>query len=125
MGQKIWMWRNQMRKKLTRILRRFRQARLAAASTQRFQWRNRPACGRQIQWTQPTLTKKTEDIESVKSAEKMSEQNDGEDPKVAGALAQMKAMGFSDDGGWLSNLLKTKSGDVGKVLDAIQPNKQQ
>merc|ERR1719367_1979174 len=66
-----------------------------------------------------------EDIESVKSAEMMSEQNDAEDPKVAGALAQMKAMGFSDDGGWLSNLLKAKSGDVGKVLDAIQPNRQQ
>jgi len=66
-----------------------------------------------------------EDIESVKSAEKMSEQNDAEDPGVAGALAQMKAMGFSDDGGWLSNLLKAKSGDVGKVLDAIQPNRQQ
>merc|ERR1712130_121522 len=66
-----------------------------------------------------------EDIESVKSAENMSEQNDPEDPGVAGALAQMKAMGFSDDGGWLSNLLKAKSGDVGKVLDAIQPNRQQ
>merc|ERR1712226_1392879 len=66
-----------------------------------------------------------EDIESVKSAEMMSEQNDAEDPGVAGALAQMKAMGFSDDGGWLSNLLKAKSGDVGKVLDAIQPNRQQ
>merc|ERR1712018_556076 len=67
-----------------------------------------------------------EDIESVKSADKkMSEQNDAEDPKVIGALAQMKAMGFSDDGGWLSNLLKAKGGDVGKVLDAIQPNRQQ
>ena len=55
---------------------------------------------------------------------KMDNQDDGEDPKVADALAQMKAMGFSDDGGWLSNLLKAKSGDVGKVLDAIQPNRQ-
>merc|ERR1712018_415041 len=66
-----------------------------------------------------------EDIESVKSTEMTSEQNNAEDPKVAGALAQMRAMGFSDDGGWLSNLLKAKSGDVGKVLDAIQPNRQQ
>jgi len=55
---------------------------------------------------------------------KMDNQDDAEDPKVADALAQMKAMGFSDDGGWLSNLLKAKSGDVGKVLDAIQPNRQ-
>merc|ERR1712173_293871 len=44
----------------------------------------------------------------------------GHDDKVAAALNTMKAMGFSDDGGWLSNLLKAKSGDVGKVLDTIQ-----
>jgi hypothetical protein len=67
-----------------------------------------------------------ERTESVKNADKkMSQKDDAEDPKVAGALAQMQAMGFSDDGGWLSNLLKTKSGDVGKVLDAIHPNRQQ
>ena len=67
-----------------------------------------------------------EGTESVTNADKkMSKQDDAEDPKVAGALAQMQAMGFSDDGGWLSNLLKAKSGDVGKVLDAIQPKGQQ
>jgi len=67
-----------------------------------------------------------EGTESVTNADKkMSGQDDAEDPKVAGALAQMQAMGFSDDGGWLSDLLKAKSGDVGKVLDAIQPNRQQ
>merc|ERR1712198_323806 len=66
-----------------------------------------------------------EDTESVTPADKkMSNQDDAEDPKVAGALAQMKAMGFSDDGGWLSSLLKAKSGDVSKVLDAIQPKRQ-
>jgi hypothetical protein len=64
-----------------------------------------------------------ERTESVKNADKkMSQQDDAE---VAGALAQMQAMGFSDDGGWLSHLLKAKSGDVGKVLDAIHPNRQQ
>merc|ERR1712038_1110988 len=47
----------------------------------------------------------------------------GHDDKVAAALKTMKAMGFSDDGGWLSSLLKAKSGDVGKVLDTIQPVK--
>merc|ERR1712198_769326 len=67
-----------------------------------------------------------EDTESVTPADKkIINQDDAEDPKVAGALAQMKAMGFSDDGGWLSSLLKAKSGDVGKVLDAIQPKRQQ
>jgi sequestosome 1 len=52
-----------------------------------------------------------------------SEKDANENDKVAAALTTMKAMGFSDDGGWLSNLLKAKSGDVGKVLDTIQPVK--
>merc|ERR1712079_916656 len=46
-----------------------------------------------------------------------------EEDKVEAALKTMQAMGFSDDGGWLSNLLRAKSGDVGKVLDTIQPFK--
>merc|ERR1712062_724617 len=54
-------------------------------------------------------------------AEDMKE-NEKED-KVEAALKTMQAMGFSDDGGWLSNLLRAKSGDVGKVLDTIQPFK--
>ena len=66
-----------------------------------------------------------ESTESVTIADKkMADQDEAEDPKVAEALAQMKVMGFSDEGGWLSNLLKAKSGDVGKVLDVIQPNRQ-
>merc|ERR1712107_883461 len=48
--------------------------------------------------------------------------NEKED-KVEAALKTMQAMGFSDDGGWLSSLLRAKSGDVGKVLDTIQPSK--
>merc|ERR1711944_52365 len=55
-------------------------------------------------------------------SEKGANENEQED-KVEAALKTMKAMGFSDDEGWLSNLLKAKSGDVGKVLDTIQPVK--
>merc|ERR1712018_165927 len=55
-------------------------------------------------------------------AEDMKDNNEKED-KVEAALKTMKAMGFSDDGGWLSSLLRAKSGDVGKVLDTIQPVK--
>merc|ERR1712012_1441078 len=47
--------------------------------------------------------------------------NEKED-KVEAALKTMLAMGFSDDGGWLSSLLRAKSGDVGKVLDVIKPS---
>merc|ERR1712004_839416 len=47
--------------------------------------------------------------------------NEKED-KVEAALKTMQAMGFSDNGGCLSSLLKAKSGDVGKVFDAIKPS---
>ena len=36
------------------------------------------------------------------------------------ALAQLKSMGYEDDeGGWLTELIKAKGGDVSKVLDAL------
>merc|ERR1712172_257677 len=64
------------------------------------------------------------DQAELKTHDTEKDANDnGHDDKVAAALKTMKAMGFSDDGGWLSNLLKAKSGDVGKVLDTIQPAK--
>jgi sequestosome 1 len=37
------------------------------------------------------------------------------------ALHQLKEMGFDDDEGWLTHLLHAKGGDIGRVLDAIQP----
>jgi hypothetical protein len=64
------------------------------------------------------------DQAELKTHDRENDTNDnGHDDKVAAALNTMKAMGFSDDGGWLSNLLKAKSGDVGQVLDTIQPAK--
>merc|ERR1712062_474086 len=79
--------------------------------------------------TNPT---QLENKEEKETAEKMDSNahTSGEDmkgnekeDKVEAALKTMQAMGFSDDGGWLSNLLRAKSGDVGKVLDTIQPVK--
>ena len=35
------------------------------------------------------------------------------------ALAQLKSMGYEDDGGWLTELVKAKGGDISKVLDAL------
>merc|ERR1739841_71075 len=64
------------------------------------------------------------DQAELKTHDSENDANDnGHDDKVAAALKTMKAMGFSDDGGWLSNLLRAKSGDVGEVLDTIQPAK--
>lgn len=45
---------------------------------------------------------------------------DLQDDKVSIALKQMMAMGFSDEGGWLTHLLKAMDGDIGKALDAIK-----
>merc|ERR1712004_24894 len=80
-----------------------------------------------------TKPRQPENKDGKETAEKMDSNahtNSGEDmkdnekeDKVEAALKTMQAMGFSDDGGWLSSLLRAKSGDVGKVLDTIQPGK--
>jgi len=46
------------------------------------------------------------------------------DPRIQVALQAMMNMGFSNDGGWLANLLEAKDGDIGKVLDILQPVKK-
>lgn len=45
-------------------------------------------------------------------------------PYIADAVNKMMSMGFSNDGGWLTQLLVSKDGDIDKALDVLQPVKK-
>ena len=39
-------------------------------------------------------------------------------------MGQMKSMGFSDEGGWLTQLCSTKRGNIEEILDVLAPVKK-
>jgi len=45
------------------------------------------------------------------------------DGRIESAVEQMMAMGFGNEGGWLTHLLEAHQGDIGRALDAIHANK--
>ena len=47
------------------------------------------------------------------------------DEAIEEALAQLRSMGYQDEGGWLKELVRAKGGDVAKVLDALHPSVDQ
>lgn len=45
------------------------------------------------------------------------------EPSIEAAVEQMMSMGYSNDGGWLTQLLTAHHGDIGRALDAMHANK--
>lgn len=70
----------------------------------------------------PTQTAKTSNDKPLyPSLPSISDNVWHKDPKIQRAAEAMMQMGFSNEGGWLTQLLVSKNGDISKALDVLQP----
>ncbi|XP_020281549.1 protein ref(2)P isoform X2 [Pseudomyrmex gracilis] len=72
---------------------------------------------------EPTEQEKTEPSKQIYPTLPQEVKNDffHPNPKIQRAVETMINMGFSNEGGWLTHLLVSKDGDIGKALDVLQP----
>ena len=77
---------------------------------------------------QAILNSQKKNEESQKKEEEMAEDNGfnlvdiEKELKIIRAIEQLRLMGYSDDGGWLTRLATAKNGNLNAILDAISPN---
>lgn len=71
----------------------------------------------------PSQSTKKED-ESMETAEAAPSAS-SDAPGYTEVFEQLKAMGFDDEGGWLYELVKSKEGDLQRILDALHPSDTQ
>ncbi|CAF0765214.1 unnamed protein product [Brachionus calyciflorus] len=70
-------------------------------------------------------------LSSLKTEEKLEENEDSgfnvvdieKELKYIKCVDQLKAMGYTDEAGWLTRLVIAKDGNMNSVLDALQPSK--
>lgn len=67
----------------------------------------------------------SQDEEAIEDRAEDNRTLSSDEKRVADSLKYMKAMGYSDEGGWLTRLLELKKGNINDVLDVLMgPSKK-